>query len=42
VSLIDVMHECQAMIEPQARQHDIYLNFLPFDNTWFANADRPG
>ncbi len=40
VSLIDVMRECQAMIEPQARQHDIHLNFLPFDNTWFANADR--
>lgn len=40
VSLIDVMHECQAMTESQARQHDIHINFLPFDNTWFANADR--
>ncbi|HUW28444.1 MAG TPA: PAS domain S-box protein [Sulfuriferula sp.] len=40
VSLIDVMSECQAMIEPQAQQRDIHLNFLPFDNTWFANADR--
>src|SRR5450631_3726885 len=34
------MRECQAMIEPQAQQHDIKLTFLPFDNTWFANADR--
>lgn len=40
VSLIDVMHECQAMIEPQAQQRDIQINFLPFDNTWFAHADR--
>ena len=40
VSLIDVMRECQAMIEPQAQQRDIQMNFLPFDNTWFANADR--
>ena len=40
VSLIDVMLECQAMIEPQAQQRGIQLSFLPFDNTWFANADR--
>jgi signal transduction histidine kinase/CheY-like chemotaxis protein len=40
VLLIDVMRECQAMIEPQAQQRDIHINFLPFDNTWFANADR--
>ncbi|OIQ81282.1 virulence sensor protein BvgS precursor [mine drainage metagenome] len=40
VSLIDVMRECQAMIEPQAQQRDIKLTFLPFDNTWFASADR--
>ena len=40
VSLIDVMRECQAMIEPQAQKRDIHINFLPFDNTWFANADR--
>jgi PAS domain S-box-containing protein len=40
VSLIDVMRECQAMIEPQAQQRNIHINFLPFDNTWFANADR--
>ncbi len=40
VSLIDVMLECQAMIEPQARKRDIHINFLPFDASWFANADR--
>jgi len=40
VSLIDVMHECQAMIEPQAQKSGIHINFLPFDKTWFANADR--
>src|SRR3989338_1173918 len=40
VSLIDVMRECQAMIEPQAQQRGIQISFLPFDHTWFANADR--
>jgi PAS domain S-box-containing protein len=40
VSLIDVMLECQTMIEPQAHQHNIKLNFVPFDNTLYAFADR--
>jgi signal transduction histidine kinase len=40
VSLLDVMRECQAMIEPLAQQHDIKLTVFPFDNTWFAIADR--
>jgi len=40
VSLIDVILECQAMIEPQAQKHGIQINFLPFDHTWFAHADR--
>ena len=40
VSLIEVMHECQAMIEPQAQKSGIQVNFLSFDPTWFANADR--
>jgi signal transduction histidine kinase/CheY-like chemotaxis protein len=40
VSMSEVMLECQAMIEPQAQQHDIRLTFLPFDHTWFAFADR--
>jgi PAS domain S-box-containing protein len=40
VSLIDVMRECQAMMESQAQKRSIQLNFRPFDNSWFANADR--
>jgi PAS domain S-box-containing protein len=40
VSLIDVLHECQAMMEPQAQQHGIKLSFLPFDDSWFVYADR--
>ncbi|WP_413436481.1 ATP-binding protein [Sulfuriferula sp. GW1] len=38
--LIDVVRECQAMIETQAQQRGIRLDFLPFDHTWFVNADR--
>jgi PAS domain S-box-containing protein len=40
VSLAEVMRECQGMIEPQAQQRDIRMSFHPFDNSWFANADR--
>jgi PAS domain S-box-containing protein len=40
VSLIDVMHECHAMIDSQAQKHHIRLEFLPFDHSWLANADR--
>jgi PAS domain S-box-containing protein len=40
VSLVEVMRECQAMIEPQAEKRGIQINFHPFDSTWFANADR--
>jgi len=40
VSLIDVLRESQAMIESQAQQRDIHVNFLPFDNTWYVYADR--
>ena len=40
VSLVEVMHECHAMIESQAQQRGIHVDFLPFDNTWYANADR--
>ncbi|MDD5275099.1 MAG: PAS domain S-box protein [Methylovulum sp.] len=40
VSLFEIMHECQAMIGPQAQQRGITLTFLPFDNSWFAYADR--
>ncbi|MBU0587242.1 MAG: PAS domain S-box protein [Gammaproteobacteria bacterium] len=40
VSLVDVMLECQAMIEPQALKREIQISFHTFDSTWFANADR--
>jgi signal transduction histidine kinase/ActR/RegA family two-component response regulator len=40
VSLIEVMRECQAMIEPQAQQRGIHVTFVPFDTTWFAHADQ--
>jgi PAS domain S-box-containing protein len=40
VSLTNVMQECRAMIEAQVQKRDIQLSFLPFDNTWYANADH--
>jgi signal transduction histidine kinase/CheY-like chemotaxis protein len=40
VLLINVIHECQAMIESLAQQRDIQLNFLPFDQTLSVYADR--
>lgn len=40
VSVIDVIHECQAMMESQAQQHGIQINYLPFDTSWFVYADR--
>ena len=40
VSLAEIMHECQAMTEAQAQKRGIYIDFIPFDNTWYANADR--
>jgi PAS domain S-box-containing protein len=40
VSMAEVMRECQAMTEPQAQKRGIHINFMPFDQTWFANADR--
>jgi CheY-like chemotaxis protein/nitrogen-specific signal transduction histidine kinase len=40
VSLINVIHECQAMIESQAKKRGIHIDFIPFDNTWFVNADQ--
>jgi len=40
VSLFEVMRECKAMIEPQANDHAIQMNFIPFDERWFAYADR--
>jgi CheY-like chemotaxis protein len=34
------MRECQAMIESQAQKHDTHINYLPFDHSWVASADR--
>jgi len=38
--LLDVMRECQTMIEPQAQQRGIQMDFIPFDHALFVNADR--
>ena len=40
VSLVEVMLECQAMIEPQAQKRGIQMTFPQFDISWFVNADR--
>jgi signal transduction histidine kinase/ActR/RegA family two-component response regulator len=40
VSLAEVMHECRAMIEPQASQRGIGMTFPQFDAPRFVNADR--
>lgn len=40
VSLSEVMRECQSMIETQALKHAIKMNFIAFDEGWFAYADR--
>jgi len=39
ISLIKIMRECEAMIEPQAQKYDIHINFQPCDASWHANAD---
>jgi PAS domain S-box-containing protein len=40
VSLAEVMHECQAMIEPQAKKRDIRMTFPQFEISCFVKADR--
>ncbi len=40
VSLIEVMLECQAMIEPQAQKRGISLSFPRLDAPYFVKADR--
>jgi PAS domain S-box-containing protein len=40
VSLIDVLVECQTMIEPSAQKRDIKLILPPLDNHYFVSADR--
>ena len=40
VSLIEVILECQTMIESQAQKRGIQITFTQFDNQWFVHADR--
>ncbi|MDX2300533.1 MAG: ATP-binding protein [Xanthomonadaceae bacterium] len=40
LALADVMHECQAMIEPQAQQRGITVNFPECDIPYFVKGDR--
>jgi PAS domain S-box-containing protein len=39
-SLVDVMLECQAMIEPQAQKNGIRMSFPQLEIPYFVNADR--
>src|SRR5665213_3841282 len=40
ISLAEVMHECQAMIEPQAQKRDIRMAFPQFEIPYFVQAAR--
>ena len=40
VSLSEIMHECEAMIEPQAKKRGIRLTFAHFEADRFVKADR--
>jgi len=40
VALAEVMHECQAMIEPQAQKRGISVAFPQFEVSYFVKADR--
>jgi signal transduction histidine kinase/ActR/RegA family two-component response regulator len=40
VSLLEIMLECQSMIEPQARDRGIGLSFRRPDTPWYVHADR--
>ncbi|MDD4963501.1 MAG: ATP-binding protein [Gallionella sp.] len=40
VLVIEVIRECQSMIETQAQEHGVRVDFLPFDWSLFVNADR--
>jgi signal transduction histidine kinase/AmiR/NasT family two-component response regulator len=39
-SLAEVMHECQAMIEPQAQKRGVSVAFPEFEIPYFVKADR--
>ncbi|MES2406771.1 MAG: ATP-binding protein [Pseudomonadota bacterium] len=38
--LVDVVRECQTMMEPLAQQRGIQMDFIPFDPTLIVSADR--
>jgi signal transduction histidine kinase/ActR/RegA family two-component response regulator len=40
VSLVEVMLECRAMIEPQAHKRGITMTFPRFETAYFVKADR--
>jgi len=40
VLLIDVVHECHALIELQAQEAGIHISLIPFDPTWVVDVDR--
>ncbi|HWS03749.1 MAG TPA: ATP-binding protein [Gammaproteobacteria bacterium] len=40
ISLTDVMTDCQAMIETQAKKHDIHITFPCIEMPYFVYADR--
>ena len=40
ISLVEVMHECQAMIEPQAQKRGISVAFPEIEIQYFVEADR--
>jgi PAS domain S-box-containing protein len=40
MSLADVLHDCQAMIEPQAQKRGIRMTFPRFDSLYYVHADR--
>jgi signal transduction histidine kinase/ActR/RegA family two-component response regulator len=40
MSLSEVLHECQTMIEPEAKRRDITLKFPPHNMPYYVKADR--
>ena len=40
ISLTEVMHECRAMIEPQAQKRGVTVDFPQLEFRYFVNADR--
>ena len=40
VSLVEIMFECRAMVEPQAQKRDIGMTFPRFETPYFVGGDR--